>query len=279
MSNDILHEKDTSSETLNRMKTAESVFLPISRETFEKLYLSPKHPSVAGELRKKLGNPTPICLMGFLLASTPNACILMGWRGAGGNGGAILPVYIFFGGFVQVLGAIGEWIIGNTFSSALFFTYGTFWIVQGTTLMPFFGTGTHYSPTGNSFEGQQTASYAASTAFYFLSLALLTTIYLLCSIRTNICLFTALFLLVITFSLIAGSYFQLANGAEELAHRLLTVAGAFNFALCVPIWHIFLVQILEAVDFPVSLPVGDLSGVVLGRSQKVRNTRGRVGDE
>lgn len=34
------------------------------------------------------------------------------------------PVYIFFGGMVQIFGAVGEWILGNTFSSALFFTYG-----------------------------------------------------------------------------------------------------------------------------------------------------------
>lgn len=81
---------DKGDDSLNRMKTAESVFLPISRETFEKLYLSPKHPSVKGSLRKKLGNPTPICLMGFLLASTPNACMLLGWRGAGGNGSALV---------------------------------------------------------------------------------------------------------------------------------------------------------------------------------------------
>lgn len=37
-----------------------------------------------------------------------------------------------------------------------------------------------------------------------------------------------------------------------------------------PIWHIFLTQILEAVDFPVRVPVGDLSSVVPGRSQKIR---------
>ncbi|OJJ57943.1 hypothetical protein ASPSYDRAFT_153100 [Aspergillus sydowii CBS 593.65] len=259
-----------SGETLNRMKTTESVFLPISRETFEKLYLSPKPPSVEGSLRKKLGNPTPICLMGFLLAATPNSCVLMGWRGAGGNGGAILPVYIFFGGVVQLIGGVGEWVIGNTFSCALFFTYGTFWLVQGATLMPFFATGTNYSPTGNSLEGQQTASYAATTAFYYVFLALLTFIYLICSIRTNLCLFTALFLLVITFGLTAGSFFQLANGAEELGERLQVAAGAFNFALCIPIWHIFLTQILEAVDFPFRIPVGDLSSVIPGRSQKIR---------
>jgi hypothetical protein len=29
-------------------------------------------------------------LMGFLLAATPTAMLTMGWRGAGGNGGAIL---------------------------------------------------------------------------------------------------------------------------------------------------------------------------------------------
>lgn len=81
---------EKSDETLRRMQTAESVFLPISREAFEKLYLNPKSPTVSGDLRKKVGNPTPISLLGFLLASTTNACIVMGWRGAGGNGAAIM---------------------------------------------------------------------------------------------------------------------------------------------------------------------------------------------
>lgn len=61
-------------------------------------------------------------------------------------------------------------------------------------------------------------------AFYYVFLALLTFIYLICSIRTNLCLFTALFLLVITFGLTAGSFFQLANGAEELGERLQVVS-------------------------------------------------------
>lgn len=81
---------DSETNHLDRTGTAESVFLPISREAFEKLYLSPKNPRVQGDLRKKVGNPTPISLLGFLLASTPNACIMMGWRGAGGQGAAIM---------------------------------------------------------------------------------------------------------------------------------------------------------------------------------------------
>jgi hypothetical protein len=75
---------------LRKIQTAESVLLPIPRDTFEKLYLSPKHPATSSSLSKKFGNPTPISLLGFLLAATPNAMIFMGWRGAGGHGGAIM---------------------------------------------------------------------------------------------------------------------------------------------------------------------------------------------
>lgn len=47
--------------------------------------------------------------------------------------------------------------------------------------------------------------------------------------------------------------------------------GAFNFILCIPVWWIFITQILEAVDFPISLPVGDFSMIVPGRSQLLRD--------
>lgn len=76
-------------EILSPMRTTESVMFPISRDTFEKLYLTPKIP-IAGNLRQTFANPTPISLMGFLVAATPNAMLHMGWGGAGGDGGAIL---------------------------------------------------------------------------------------------------------------------------------------------------------------------------------------------
>lgn len=91
MSDENISEKPEAStaEMLRRYQTAESVLLPIPRDAFEKLYLSPKTPN-AGKLRSTFGNPTPICLMGFLLAATPTAMLTMGWRGSGGNGGAIM---------------------------------------------------------------------------------------------------------------------------------------------------------------------------------------------
>ncbi|KAJ5203382.1 plasma membrane ammonium transporter [Penicillium cf. viridicatum] len=257
------------SEILSQMHTAESIMLPIPRDTFEKLYLTPKMP-IAGNLRRTFGNPTPISLMGFLVAAAPNAMLHMGWRGAGGDGGAILPVFIFFGGMIQVIGAIGEWILGNTFSCAVFFTYGAFWLAQGASLMPFFAVGAQYSPTGDAFEGVETTGYHATAGLYYIILAVVTLVYLICSLRTNVCLFLALFFLVVAYCLYGAVHFYLAIGEGAFASKMEMAAGACNFVLCIPIWYIFVAQMLESIDFPLVLPVGDLSEVIQGRAQKAR---------
>lgn len=75
---DKLHSDD-SINNLERTNT----YLTITPEMFEKLYLSPKN-NVTGDLRKTLGNPTPVAVLGFCVALTPLSCELMGWRGASG---------------------------------------------------------------------------------------------------------------------------------------------------------------------------------------------------
>ena len=79
---------DSHFEAIRKSQTADSVVLP--RAVFEKLYLNPK--TTGNTLQKKVGNPTPIALIGFLVASMPFGMISMGWRGAGGSGGAIMYV-------------------------------------------------------------------------------------------------------------------------------------------------------------------------------------------
>lgn len=72
---------------LNRYKTNDSVAIPM--DVFERMYFNPEM-AVKGQLRRTFGNPTPLALMGFVIASTPLACTQMGWRGAGGNGAALI---------------------------------------------------------------------------------------------------------------------------------------------------------------------------------------------
>ena len=112
----------TSDEALNKIRTAQSVTM--TPELFEKLYLNPQN-KVAGDLRIKFANPTPVGLLGFLLAGSPLACAMMGWRGAGGGGAAMVAVYYFVGGFLMSLGGILEFFLGNTFSFVVFLGYGT----------------------------------------------------------------------------------------------------------------------------------------------------------
>ena len=61
-------------------------------------------------------------------------------------------------------------------------------------------------------------------------------------------------------------------GACGSADRNDQAAGAFAFVTCVVGWWIFLSILLASVDFPLTLPIGDLSTMIKGASG-----RGNVG--
>jgi len=43
------------------------------------------------------------------------------------------------------------------------------------------------------------------------------------------------------------------------------------------VWYLLLVQLLESVDFPITLPVGDLSGWIKGKSEKAAQRKAQAG--
>ncbi|KAI4234316.1 MAG: hypothetical protein L6R40_006793 [Gallowayella cf. fulva] len=272
-----------SGDTLTRLRTAGS--LNISPELFEKLYLSPEN-RVKGELRKTFGNPTPIALVGFLLSLTPLSCDLMGWRGAGGNGAASTGVFFFFGGVLMIIGSVMEWIVGNTFPFVVFGTFGAFWLSFGGTLVPAFNAYGAYvtDPTvaaqqmGNPGNpaGLQVPAFNASFAFFLVFMGLICSIFLICSLRTNIAFFIIFLTLVCAFGCLAGAYFNLALvyanptnlAAATRASRCVVAAGAFTFVTSLAGWWIFLAIMLASLDFPIQIPVGDLSTMIKGASDK-----------
>lgn len=111
----------------------------------------------------------------------------MGWRGAGGNGAAGMLViataltyaftcieviltnidgsgtYYFFGGLLQLLGGFLEWVLGNTFPSVVFCTFGAFFLSFAATLSPSFAAFSTYAPVGaDGSEGLVTQGFNAS---------------------------------------------------------------------------------------------------------------------
>ncbi|KAG9231729.1 GPR1/FUN34/YaaH-class plasma membrane protein-like protein [Amylocarpus encephaloides] len=260
-------------DALRQIRTAGSI--SISPELFEKIYLSPQN-AVKGDLRQTFGNPTPVALIGFLLCLSPLSCDLMGWRGSGGNGAAGIGSYYFFGGLLMIIGGFLEFILGNTFPFVVFTSFGAFWLTFAATLQPFYmAYGLYAPPGGTPAEGLATVGFTASFGFFLLFMAVLCFIYLVCSLRTNVVFVVIFFTLVVGFGLLAGAYWQNANAignsdpsAAALAGRLQIAAGAFTFVASMAGWWIFAAIMLAALDFPFQIPVGDLSTMIKGASEK-----------
>lgn len=260
-------------EHINKIRTAGSISM--SPELFEKLYLSPQN-KVKGDLRQTFGNPTPIALVGFLLSLTPLSCDLMGWRGAGGSGASGIGAYFFFGGLLMFIGGLLEWVLGNSFPSIVFLSFSGFWFTFGATLNPSFAAFASYAPADATSvaEGLQTQGFNAGFGFFLLFMAVMCFIYLICSLRTNIVFFIIFLTLVLTFTLLTGAYWALAadfEGNAAFAGKLVKAGGACAFVTCLAGWWIFAAILLAILDFPLQLPVGDLSQVIRGKSQKLES--------
>lgn len=64
------------------------------------------------------------------------------------------------------------------------------------------------------------------------------------------------------FVLLTGSYWSLAANDIDTANKLQVVAGAFGLMAVLAGWWIFFAQMLASVDFPIEIPVGDISHLI-----------------
>ncbi|MCJ1292131.1 hypothetical protein MMC34_003681 [Xylographa carneopallida] len=261
--NTFLNEDMSEEAALQKIKTAQSISM--SPEMFEKLYLNPQT-AVAGDLRKRFANPTPIALIGYVLTLTPLSCAYMGWRGAETSGAATVGVYYFMGGLLMLLGGVLEFVLGNTFSSVVFASYGGYWFAYGVTFTPFYGATTPF--------GVSSAPYESTWAFFLLFMGLLSLIYLICSLRTNIMFVITFAGLTIGFLVEAGSYWNNAAGNTDSGSSLLVVAGAIYFVADLAAWWVLFSQLLQSVDFPIQIPVGDISHLIKGYSERPKSSKG-----
>jgi len=170
----------------------------------------------------------------------------------------------------MIVGAVGEWIIGNTFPFVVFGSFGAFWLTFGATLTPFYNAYGAYSTTGSPADGLTTVGFNASFAFFQVFMGLLCFVYMICALRTNIVFFGIFATLVPAFGCLAGAYWHLAQGNAALATTLQLPAGACTFVTCMLGWWIFFAILLASLDFPFQLPVGDLSHIIKGASQKAK---------
>ncbi|KAF2748849.1 hypothetical protein M011DRAFT_441382 [Sporormia fimetaria CBS 119925] len=257
---------------LAKLRTAGSV--SISPELFEKLYLSPPNEVHGQSHGGSFGNPTPLALIGFLVALTPLSMDLLKWRGASGTGAAGNATIFFFGGMLMLLGGIGEWIIGNTFPFVVFTTFAAFWFGFSATLQPSYNAYALYSTDPSTpTSGLATNGFRSGYAFFLLTITLFVLICLICSLRTNLIFFLIFLSLLLAFPLLAAAYWTLNTGNIALGERLQEAGAACLFVCTLFGWYMFATIMLETLGLG-GLPVVDLSNWVKGRGE-----RGRRGKE
>ena len=276
MSSSSMEDQKHKSEMVERVQTQDYVVHGKHGTDFEKTYLAPEAP-VAGALRKTFANPTPVALGGFLLANTPATIELMGWVGAGGgtgNAAAGTGSYMYFGGLLLMFGAIGEFILGNTFPTVVFFTFAGFWFTFGATLTPFYAAIASYTKADGT---PDPAGFYNSFAWFLVFMSLLCAIYAVAALRTNICLVMILVLFTTAFPCLAAAYFYGARGHVAASNANRIAGGAQAFTASMIAWYLWCSMVFESVDFPLVLPVGDLSTRFKGRTERLAaKARGAV---
>ncbi|KAF2647974.1 hypothetical protein K491DRAFT_556493, partial [Lophiostoma macrostomum CBS 122681] len=237
---------------MTRVRTAD--FVSMSPELFEKVYLNPINRG-GGDLRRNAANPTPLGLVGFVIALTPLCCVLMGWHGTEANPPALIGAFYWFGGFLQAIAGILEFFIGNTFPFIVLTSFGAFFFTYASTLTPAFAAASSYDSP---------ADFHANFGFFPLFMGLLCLLYFLCSLRTNIVFAIIFFCLVLALAFLTAGHWYAAAANATLAERMEIAAGASAFVSAAMGWYLLASQMLQAVDFPMQLPVGDLSTIVKG---------------
>lgn len=101
-------------------------------------------------------------------------------------------------------------------------------------------------------------------------MGLLSLIYLVCALRTNLAFVAIFFGLLMTFVVLTASYWHLAARHLVMAQKLQVVAGAFGFMAVMAGWWIFFAQMLASVDFPYEIPVGDISHLITPLSERIK---------
>ncbi|KAF7191000.1 Protein alcS [Pseudocercospora fuligena] len=279
-SEDIDYTANGHDHAANMMPTLEQVqtqgSITITPEMFERMYLAPQN-KVSGDLRRTLGNPTPIGLGGFLIAYCPIIFSLLGWRGYTGNGAATVGTYYFSGGLLAIIAMILEFILGNTFPAVFFGVYGGYFLSYGATITPGFAAYLAYAPDpSDPSGGLEAPAFLSGLAFWNLMMGIFTIYCTICALRVNLLFTLAFFFLALTFILVAASYWCVTEAGKMVVGHNLQLAGAScGFVVMIIGWYLLLALMLTTVDFPFNLPVFDLSHVVPSNTELMKKRKNK----
>jgi len=187
-------------------------------------------------------NHAPLGL--FSVASTLFVVCLNAVLGRGPSmPNAFLSLICIYGGLTQYLVGMWDYAGGNTFGAIVFLSYGSFWLAYGTFLNPFLGIASTYA--GDS--GDLSNSLGVFLAAWFI----ITFIFLLGTMKTNIVMVLLFFFLEFTYLFFMISEFT----GSTAVHK---AGGWAGLATAAASFYAGAAQLLTRENFLFDLPVGDL---------------------
>ncbi|KAF2429192.1 hypothetical protein EJ08DRAFT_698553 [Tothia fuscella] len=198
---------------------------------------------------KKMGNPTALALAVFAFTNTLMSLFLMRVRGVKELNFLVGTMW-FIAGTTNVLCAVFELLIGNTFAWTIFGSLGAYFLSMGALLTPGFGVAAAYAKHPLEFKNAMGLFNCCWAAMFLL--------FLIVSLRTNIFMVMIFFFVSATCTLEAVSSFKAADKNMELSETLTKVAGVFLFLSSIPNWYLLFLILAASAGWHLKLPHGDL---------------------
>jgi len=191
---------------------------------------------------RRLANPSPLGLMAFGATTFILSMFNVQARGIT-TPNVVLGMALGYGGLVQLIAGIQEFVCGNTFAATAFSSYGGFWLSFATFYIPQLGVTTAYA-TEDELD--------SALAIYLSAWGIVTLIFLIASLRSSIALISLFFFLDVTFWLLAaGDYSGVTNVTKA--------GGAFGILTAGIAGYTALAGLLTKDTSYFLLPVGDQS--------------------
>jgi hypothetical protein len=99
-------------------------------------------------------------------------------------------------------------------------------------------------------------------------MAILSLIYLICSLRTNLVFVLVFTAATLGFTLAASAFWTLAQGKLVVRGKLLQGTGGAFFAAAMFGWYLLAAIMFAELELPIKLPVIDLSTFIKGASER-----------
>ncbi|WP_376795497.1 acetate uptake transporter [Thermogemmatispora sp.] len=180
-----------------------------------------------------VANPAPLGLAAFALTTFVLSVVNAGLVSSNGIND-VLGLALFYGGLAQFLAGMWEFRNRNTLGATAFSTYGAFWLAFGFTVW------------------QKLLVTGPILGWFMLAWGLITLLFFLSALRTDLALMAVLFFLFLTFVVLGIAEF---SGNSVITN----VAGWLGIVTALLAWYRSWAGILESGQGPFRLPVGPMA--------------------